>query len=82
VEYNEGTKGLADGIIEEFRQVKKHLRDITGVEHSQGTLTSLLVLPTGGGGFSTGNRVAIGAWWIAQAPICPSLPASERAKSG
>lgn len=63
VEYHEGTKVFADGIVEEYKIVKKHLEEITGVPPSKGNLTHLLMLPTGGGGFSSGQRIAIGAWW-------------------
>jgi hypothetical protein len=63
VEYNEGTKVFADAIVQEYGLVKKHLEQITGVPPSKGTLTNLLMLPTGGGGFSSGNRIGIGAWW-------------------
>jgi hypothetical protein len=63
VEYNEGTRVFADAIVQEYRLVKKHLEQITGVPPSKGTLTNLLMLPTGGGGFSSGNRIGIGAWW-------------------
>ena len=37
--------------------------DITGVEPSPGMIKSMLILPTGGGGFSSGVLIAIGAWW-------------------
>jgi len=63
VEYNEGTRVFADAIAKEYLVVKKHLEEITGVPPSQGTLTNLLMLPTGGGGFSSGDRIGIGAWW-------------------
>jgi hypothetical protein len=63
VEYNEGTRTYADAIAREYFVVRKHLEEITGVPPSKGTLTHLLMLPTGGGGFSSGDRIGIGAWW-------------------
>jgi hypothetical protein len=63
LEFHEGTKQFADAISEEYVEVRKHLVEITGVQPSPGMITKLLMLPTGGGGFSSGERIAIGAWW-------------------
>lgn len=63
VEFNEGTRPFADAIAKEYFVVRQHLCEITGVQPSKGTLTNLLMLPTGGGGFSSGDRIGIGAWW-------------------
>lgn len=63
VEFNEGTRPYADAIAREYFIVREHLCAITGVDPSPGTLTNLLLLPTGGGGFSSGDRIGIGAWW-------------------
>lgn len=63
LEYTDGTAGIADAIYEVYREVYPHLVAITGVEPSPGMNRSLLILPTGGGGFSSGQRIAIGAWW-------------------
>jgi hypothetical protein len=63
LEYTEGTEYIADAIAAEYFVVKDQLMEITGVPPSPGTLTALLMLPTGGGGFSSGDRIGIGAWW-------------------
>ena len=63
VEYHEGTEKFADAIYEVYREVRPHLVELTGVEPSPGMIRSLLILPTGGGGFSSGVKIAIGAWW-------------------
>jgi len=63
VEFNEGTRPYADAVAKEYFIVRERLCEITGVEPSKGTLTNLLLLPTGGGGFSSGDRIGIGAWW-------------------
>jgi len=62
-EYHEGTKIYADSISKEYFEIKPILTQITGVDPSKGMITRMLMLPTGGGGFSSGDRIAIGAWW-------------------
>ena len=63
LEFHEGTEPFADALAAEYTLVRPHLVELTGVEPSEGMLKSLLVLPTGGGGFSSGARIAIGAFW-------------------
>lgn len=63
LEYHEGTERFADAIAKEYAVVRPLLVEITGVEPAPGMITRLLMLPTGGGGFSSGERIAIGAWW-------------------
>lgn len=63
VEYHEGTEKFADDVYEVYEEVRPHLLELTGVEPSPGMIRSLLILPTGGGGFSSGVKIAIGAWW-------------------
>lgn len=63
LEFHEGTERYADAIAREYLLVRPHLVAVTGVEPSEGMIKRLLVLPTGGGGFSSGERIAIGAWW-------------------
>jgi hypothetical protein len=63
LEYTDGTQPYADSIAKEYELVRPHLVALTGVEPSAGMITRLLVLPTGGGGFSSGERIAIAAWW-------------------
>jgi len=63
LEFHEGTERYADAIAEEYLLVRPHLVAITGVEPADGMIKRLLILPTGGGGFSSGARIAIGAWW-------------------
>ena len=63
LEFHEGTEPFADAIGAEYLRVRPHLVAITGVEPSPGMIKRLLILPTGGGGFSSGARIAIGAWW-------------------
>jgi hypothetical protein len=63
VEFHEGTERYAEAIHEVFEEVRPHLVELTGVEPSPGMIRSMLILPTGGGGFSSGVKIAIGAWW-------------------
>ena len=63
LEFHEGTAPFADAIADEYATVRPHLVGLTGVEPSAGMIKRLLVLPTGGGGFSSGERIAIGAFW-------------------
>lgn len=63
LEFHDGTAPFADRIAAEYLAVRPHLVAITGVEPAPGMIKRLLILPTGGGGFSSGERIAIGAWW-------------------
>jgi hypothetical protein len=63
LEFHDGTAPFAARIADEYLAVRPHLVAITGVEPAPGMITRLLVLPTGGGGFSSGERIAIGAFW-------------------
>jgi len=63
LEYHEGTKAFADSIAKEYFAIKPILTEITGVDPAKGMIKRMLMLPTGGGGFSSGDRIAIGAWW-------------------
>lgn len=63
LEYHDGTARFADVIYEVYAEVRPHLIEITGCEQSPGMIKSMLILPTGGGGFSSGVKIAIGAWW-------------------
>ncbi|MBG83178.1 MAG: hypothetical protein CMJ40_01380 [Phycisphaerae bacterium] len=63
LEFHDGTEKFADGILEVYEDVRPHLLAITGVEPAPGMIQRMLILPTGGGGFSSGVCIAIGAWW-------------------
>lgn len=63
LEFTDGTQRFADSIAGEYALVRPHLVALTGVEPSEGMIKHLLILPTGGGGFSSGERIAIAAWW-------------------
>tara|TARA_Y100000589_G_scaffold294511_1_gene300239 strand:+ start:317 stop:1684 length:1368 start_codon:yes stop_codon:yes gene_type:complete len=63
IEFHDGTEQFADDIVEVYEEVRPHMLAITGVEPAPGMIQRMLILPTGGGGFSSGVCIAIGAWW-------------------
>lgn len=63
LEFHDGTARYAEAIAAEYEAVRPHLVALTGVEPAPGMIKKLLILPTGGGGFSSGERIALGAWW-------------------
>jgi hypothetical protein len=63
LEYHDGTRPFAQRIAEEYAAVRPHMVAITGVQPAPGMISRMLILPTGGGGFSSGARIAIGAFW-------------------
>ena len=63
LEYHDGTERFVEGILKEYHAARPHLEAITGVQPSPGMIKRMLILPTGGGGFSSGVLIAIGAWW-------------------
>lgn len=63
LEFTEGTAPFARAIASEYAAVRPHLREAMGVDLASGMISNMLILPTGGGGFSSGNRIAIGAFW-------------------
>ncbi len=63
IEFHDGTEPFADAVLGVYEEVRPHLAAIMGVEPAPGMISSMLILPTGGGGFSSGARIAIGAWW-------------------
>ncbi len=63
IEFHDGTEQFAEDIARVYEEVRPHLLAITGVEPAPGMIQRLLILPTGGGGFSSGVCIAIGAWW-------------------
>lgn len=53
----------ADSIYEVYSQVKPTMERIVGVPPSEGMLGQLVLLPSGGGGFSAGATIGIAVWW-------------------
>jgi hypothetical protein len=53
----------ADAIYAEYAQVRVALEKVLGVPPSEGMLSKMVLLATGGGGFSSGSVIGIAAWW-------------------
>jgi hypothetical protein len=53
----------ADAIMAVYAKVRPAQERIMGVPPAPGMLTNLLLLPTGGGGFSSGVAIGLGVWW-------------------
>ena len=63
LQYSDYTKHEAETIVSLYDKCMPVLEDIIGVPASKGTMTGLLLLPTGGGGFSSGDNIGLGIWW-------------------
>jgi len=53
----------ADAIVSVYEQCLPVMQDMLGVPPAEGMMSALLLLPTGGGGFSSGHRIGLGVWW-------------------
>jgi hypothetical protein len=56
-------RSCADAIVEIYVQVRPAMERLLGVPPSRGMLAGLILLPTGGGGFSSGREIGLGVWW-------------------
>lgn len=54
---------MADIIFEQYDRALPKMQEILGVPPHEGMLTNLILLPTGGGGFSSGVAIGLGVWW-------------------
>jgi hypothetical protein len=54
---------FADEIFKMYVTCRPVQEKLLGVPPSEGMLASLLLLPTGGGGFSSGRTIGLGIWW-------------------
>lgn len=61
--YSDYMAPYADIIMDIYRRCRPVQERIMGVPPSPGMLTNLLLLPTGGGGFSSGVAIGLGVWW-------------------
>ena len=61
--YNENLKPFADELFSLTTQTLPFVEYRMGVPLSEGMATDFLLLPTDGGGFSSGKLVALAAWW-------------------
>jgi hypothetical protein len=53
----------ADEIFAAYTRCRPTMERILGVPPAPEMLTSIILLPTGGGGFSSGREIGLGVWW-------------------
>jgi len=53
----------ADAIYKVYQRCRPAMEEILGVPPSKDMLASLILIPTGGGGFSSGRDIGLGVWW-------------------
>jgi hypothetical protein len=63
IRYSEYLEATADEIFAIYARSRPALERILGVPPAPDMLTSLILLPTGGGGFSSGREIGLGIWW-------------------
>jgi len=63
VQYSDYLKSHADAIYAVYDECFPVIREVMGVPPSEGMLRNLILLPTGGGGFSSGSSIGLAAWW-------------------
>ncbi|MCO5297746.1 MAG: hypothetical protein M9921_12895 [Fimbriimonadaceae bacterium] len=63
LEYTDYTKPYAEDVFAMYRKIRPLQEKLLGVPPAKGTLARFLLLPTDGGGFSSGDRIGIAVWW-------------------
>ena len=63
IQYSDYIKSYADAIYGVYDECFPVIQEVMGVPPSEGMLTKLILLPTGGGGFSSGSSIGLAAWW-------------------
>lgn len=63
LEYTDYTKQYADAVFGMYQKIRPLQDKLLGVPPSKGNLARFLLLPTDGGGFSSGDRIGIAVWW-------------------
>jgi hypothetical protein len=63
IQYSDYMQPFAQEVLAVYRQCRPAMERILGVPPAENMLTSLLLLPTGGGGFSSGQTIGLGTWW-------------------
>lgn len=63
IEHSSYLAPMAALIAEEYERSLPILNELCGVPPSPGMLAKLILLPTGGGGFSSGAAIGLGVWW-------------------
>jgi hypothetical protein len=63
IQYSDYMKPYADAIYAVYDECFPVIQEVMGVPPSEGMLSNLILLPTGGGGFSSGSSIGLAAWW-------------------
>lgn len=63
IQYSEYLAPYADATFAIYTRVRPVMERLLGVPPAKGMMGSLILLPTGGGGFSSGATVGLGIWW-------------------
>jgi hypothetical protein len=63
IQYSDYMRPYADAIYAVYDQCFPVIQEVMGIPPSEGMLTNLILLPTGGGGFSSGSSIGLAAWW-------------------
>ncbi len=63
IRYSDYMRPFADEVYKVYQQVRPAMERILGVPPAEHMLTGLILLPTGGGGFSSGREIGLGIWW-------------------
>jgi len=63
IRYSDYMAPLANAIFGIYKKVRPEMERVFGVPPAEGMLASLILLPTGGGGFSSGRTIGLGTWW-------------------
>ena len=63
IQYNDYLKPYAENIYGLYDKCFPVIEKVMGVPPSEGMLTKLILLPTSGGGFSSGSAIGLAVWW-------------------
>ncbi len=63
IRYSDYMQPFAEEIFKIYQKCRPVIERILGVPPAKGMLSGLILLPTGGGGFSSGREIGLGTWW-------------------
>ncbi|MBN2128260.1 MAG: hypothetical protein JW741_02145 [Sedimentisphaerales bacterium] len=63
IQYSDYLASYADAIYAVYDECFPVIQEVMGVPPTEGMLSTLILLPTGGGGFSSGVAIGLAAWW-------------------
>ncbi len=63
LKYNDNMKPFADAMVDVYKKSFPYIEKRMGVPLSPGMASTITLLATGGGGFSSGTVVALAVWW-------------------